>query len=224
VHKKLLCAKSSAFDKIFNDGSGVLEYYLPHVNADAFSFVPEWLYTGNVKPIDVADGAEAQVRFRAWMRNHIDLHIFAEAFQIKELADIVTDNIGTSYAVSGLLPFKAHVDRIFKASKPDLVLRKYMAKFLHFLLTELPDCKVYPKSLCSMENLLLAAKEHEDLFRRLFFSLRYDEPEAAHPCHDMMCDYHLHHKDSICFFRGDSYCKYFPHIMAGRTSTKLPPC
>jgi hypothetical protein len=217
VHRNLLLANAPQLEQFLNIKQENSEYVLQGLDVDAFCLVIEWLYRRKLpKPnTEREDGWEA--RTCNWIRKHIRLYMLAEQFNIKDIADAAMENIGVSYFMGGFLPTNKEMELVFSKCDPESPLRNYMIKAFNFSLFSFSDAPGSPESSRSTESLWRLAKNHEDVGRAVFQSLRSTKTKNdANPWDGLICDDHQHDRFADCPSKGVRYSKY-------KNITGLPP-
>lgn len=164
----------------------------------------EWLYTGSIQS---PNSRLSHVALRSSIESHISLHILAEEYKIKDLADSAMDYIGICYSLMGALPSKAEIHHALNKSPISSRLREYMSNsFLHIL--SAPSYTTEVGDVHSTGELWLLAKTHDDLGEYAFGYLRDGDTNRSPPKYDFLCDYRSHSKNSSCAVRGKLFIHY----------------
>jgi hypothetical protein len=169
----VLSAKASTGESKYDPD----DVFLISVDAEAFSLLMEWLYTGSIGPPTSTASYNSKCHS---IGSHISLYTLATEYKVKDLADAAMDYIGICYTLTDCLPSKAEMHQALDKSPIGSGLGQYMTNsFLYILST--PSDSIKDGAVPSTTDLWLLAKTHNNLGEYVFECLRDKDPNPPHP-------------------------------------------
>ncbi|KAI9054888.1 hypothetical protein LZ554_002032 [Drepanopeziza brunnea f. sp. 'monogermtubi'] len=183
VHKKLLCKKVEFFDKMFKGHfaealNGVAS--LPTDSPSAFKLFVGWLYTTHLE-VPSFDTL-------------LSLFIFAEKYNVTDLADQVMDTITS---LKKFLPDCSHASHVYQNTHAKSKMRLFICRSIVFVILHFSSG--YRSGAWDDKRLQEAMTENRDLCRDIVRMLRLQAGKLrVKPCDELPCDYHQHAKEEKC--------------------------